>query len=274
MSRKRIFDRVFDKSNLIPPRKKVKRESSKALDDSAERAAEERLMLLGATRHDKDFQPRYFLTLQGLIVGSRFSRTGRSGGRNKWKRKRIRPRRFLARRSLVMCLIILRRWMRRSVSSRNLLQRWSQYRPSIVRVRLRHSLHPWLNLVSRKLQTGSSLGRHPLKSLNSSPCNRHNSRQPRSHRVLQPDEPRSPDPGLMNSLSHSVFSKPPQRYPDNYNPPEQLPQTPLRPSHRLHKFPSNDYPRHRAMSPALPTHQEPHNLSPPKNRPRKQTVKS
>jgi len=220
MSRKRIFDRVFDKSNLIPPRKKVKRESSKALDDSAERAAEERLMLLGATRHDKDFQPRYFLTLQGLIVGSQFSHIERSGGRNRRKRRKIRLRRLIAPRSLVTCFILRRRWMRCSVLSQSLLRRWSQYRPSTVRARLRNSLHPWLNLVSRKLQTGSSLGQHPLRSLNSSRCSRHNSRQPRFYRVLQPDDPRSPEPGLTSSLSHSVYSKPPQRYPDNYNPPE------------------------------------------------------
>src|ERR1700737_5450345 len=60
---KRVFERVCDQSTNIPPRKKVKRESSKALDDSAERAAEEKMMLLGDLKHDKDFQPRSLIPL-------------------------------------------------------------------------------------------------------------------------------------------------------------------------------------------------------------------
>ena len=60
MTRKRIFERVFDTSGSLPPRKKIKRESSKAADDSAERAAEEKLMLMGDLKHDRDFQPRSF----------------------------------------------------------------------------------------------------------------------------------------------------------------------------------------------------------------------
>src|SRR5271163_4260601 len=60
LSRKRIFEAVFNPIGQIPPRKKAKRESSKAADDSAERAAEEKLMLLGdGKQYDKDFQPRF-----------------------------------------------------------------------------------------------------------------------------------------------------------------------------------------------------------------------
>ena len=60
LSRKRIFETVFNPGGQIPPRKKAKRESSKAADDSAERAAEEKLMLLGdGKQYDKDFQPRF-----------------------------------------------------------------------------------------------------------------------------------------------------------------------------------------------------------------------
>lgn len=67
VSRKRIYEKVLDQTSTIPPRKKVKRESSKALDDSAERAAEEKMMLLGDLKHDKDFQPRYNGSLIMLI---------------------------------------------------------------------------------------------------------------------------------------------------------------------------------------------------------------
>ena len=65
ISRKRLFERVYDQVGAVPPRKKVKRESSRAADDSAERAAEEKTMLLGDIKHDKDFQPR-FAFLQNL----------------------------------------------------------------------------------------------------------------------------------------------------------------------------------------------------------------
>jgi hypothetical protein len=59
LSRKRIFEKVFDQTGGIPPRKKPRRESSRAQDDSAERAKDEKLMLLGDVRAGKDFQPRF-----------------------------------------------------------------------------------------------------------------------------------------------------------------------------------------------------------------------
>ena len=93
MSRKRIFERVFDQSGSIPPRKKIKRESSKAADDYAERAAEEKMMLLGDLKHDKDFQPRFASTkTRFLISGSKFLYTRRNGRRNKLRSRRIKLR--------------------------------------------------------------------------------------------------------------------------------------------------------------------------------------
>src|SRR5579871_1018544 len=89
MSRKRIFERVFDQSNSIPPRKKARRESSKAVDDSAERAAEEKLMLLGDTKHDKDFQPRFICPFICLIIGFNSLCTRKNGRRRRQKRIKL-----------------------------------------------------------------------------------------------------------------------------------------------------------------------------------------
>ena len=90
ISRKRIFERVCDQTGSIPPRKKVKRESSKAADDSAERAAEEKLMLLGDVRHDKDFQPRLTVSLSRLTIDSNFWYIKRNGKRNGQRRRNLK----------------------------------------------------------------------------------------------------------------------------------------------------------------------------------------
>jgi hypothetical protein len=99
MSRKRIYERVCDQSGAIPPRKKIKRESSKAADDSAERAAEEKMMLLGDLKHDKDFQPRYIQlrNIKIMIIDSKSSFTRRNGRRNKLKRQRRIKLRMLSK---------------------------------------------------------------------------------------------------------------------------------------------------------------------------------
>src|SRR5438045_5635310 len=91
-SRKRIYEKVLDQTSTIPPRKKVKRESSKALDDSAERAAEEKLMLLGDLKHDKDFQPSCVTAIILLTIGFNFWFIKRNGRRKRQKRKRLKER--------------------------------------------------------------------------------------------------------------------------------------------------------------------------------------
>jgi transcription factor SPT20 len=113
--RKRIFEKVLDQTSTLPPRKKVKRESSKALDDSAERAAEEKLMLLGDLKHDKDFQPRYPKSLILLIIDSKFWFTERNGRRRKQRKKRIRQQ----METKICLLFMIRRFLE---LSRDLLQ--------------------------------------------------------------------------------------------------------------------------------------------------------
>ena len=134
MTRKRIFERVFDTAGTgaLPPRKKAKRESSKAADDSAERAAEEKLMLLGDTRHDRDFQPRS-IHLQHCLTIDFPCWLIRKNTRKERQKKKRQNRRMLSARQPI-CLI----W-RTSTESPKLLQS--------IRSKLRHnkSKHDYRN---------------------------------------------------------------------------------------------------------------------------------
>jgi hypothetical protein len=241
MSRKRIFDRVFDKSNVIPPRKKVKRESSRALDDSAERAAEEKLMLLGATRHDKDFQPRYHRReISKLTTDSLSFRTRKNGGRNRWRMRRPRLQRIMGR-SLPVCLIMPNPWKGRSLS-----RRWTQYRRN---TRSRHSplnspsrspIHH--NPVSRKSRT-ELCQICPSKCRHRSPC----SNLLHQHNSLRDQHAEYPYPESGPKInSFNAYSKPRQRWLVNCNLPAH-PQTPRLPCPPPRKFPSKDYPLPRAI---------------------------
>src|SRR2546423_1270992 len=89
-TRKQIFERVCDQTCALPPRKKIKRESSKAADDSAERAADEKFMLLGDLKHDRDFQPRYACLTACLTIDFNILFTRMSSKRSRPMRRKSR----------------------------------------------------------------------------------------------------------------------------------------------------------------------------------------
>jgi hypothetical protein len=110
VSRKRIFEKVCDQSTNIPPRKKVKLESSKALDDSAERAADEKLMLLGDTKHDKDFQPRFSNPSSTLTIDSQSLPIKKNGKRKRRKRRKLKLPMVVEVGILLICCISTMLW--------------------------------------------------------------------------------------------------------------------------------------------------------------------
>jgi hypothetical protein len=183
-------------------------------------------MLLGATRHDKDFQPRYNCEgLRRLTTDSLFFRIGKNGGRNRRRMRRLRLQRIMGR-SLPVCLIMPSQW-----KGRNLLRRWSQYR---LNTRSRHSplnnpsqspiLH---NPVSRRSQT-ELCQMSPSKCRNKSPY----SNLLHQHKPLRDQHAEYPYPESGPKIK-SVIA---------YSNLQAHPQTRLLPCPRPHKYPSKGYP--------------------------------
>ena len=156
MSRKRILERVCDQSGNIPPRKKVKRESSKAADDSAERAAEEKLMLLGDLKHDKDFQPRYIPSQSGsLISDSSFWCTRKNGRRSRLRVRRSKPQ--MAHPTVQSACITL---PTESRQTRKPL--WSRYSSNIFMRSNKRDSHRRMPKLKLHLPTKLSVHRQPM----------------------------------------------------------------------------------------------------------------
>jgi hypothetical protein len=193
-------------------------------------------MLLGATRHDKDFQPRYqrgeVLT---LTTDSLFFRIGKNGGRNRRRMRRLRLQRIMGR-SLPACLIIPSPW-----KGKNLLRRWSQYRLNT------HRSHSPLNNPSRsailhnpvfrKSQMGSCQ-MSPSKYRNKSSCS-NLLQQRKLLRDLHAGYLYPESGPKINSFN--AYNKLRQRCLVNSSLPAH-PQTRLLPCPPPHKSPSKDYP--------------------------------